>query len=361
MFVFKLWHPDVIDVNLLLQLCCGLKLRPEFVRILCVELKRWVPGEGLRWVFSMRQEGPLLLRLHDSYSSCSEAWIVSFLALCQVTEVSKQDRDVLPNSVLWLGLKVRVSQTPLVFISICLIYEHFLFLLLTVLFLRTSFIPFASLFWRWENLFYLEVAMWTWLGQSSFYLHPKHRSQGPVKCTLSSFHQTRSPGCSWLHQGHRTPSLLVWPWSRCRTTLGPRGTWQKQSVQACSCWESSSRLSSATENWRRVTFRSSCAFPHSLLGLSSVWFWFGFSEGQEPFFAFTVISVIILSLSLIAVYQPIDETCGHHFTLQVTFSSKRMLGPHLDALRGAHPLRDFIYDMPLLTETYKLNFQLLSF
>lgn len=75
-------------------------------------------------------------------------------------------------------------------------------------FLMLLFLLFRT-FWWWENLLYLEVATWTWLGQFSFYLHPKHHSQGPVKCTSSSFHQTCSLCCPWLHQGHRTPSLRL--------------------------------------------------------------------------------------------------------------------------------------------------------
>lgn len=101
---------------------------------------------------------------------------------------------------------------------------------------------FLLFFWWWGNLLYLEAATWTWLRQSSFCLHPKLRSQGPVEWT-PSFHQTRSPCCPWLHQGHRTPSLLLWSWGRWRRTLRPRGPWQRQSGQACSHWGSSSRLS----------------------------------------------------------------------------------------------------------------------
>lgn len=85
----------------------------------------------------------------------------------------------------WLGIRVGISQTPLVLINICLSYEHFPSLL------STTYSLLSYLFHSFCLLPLLMVGKPVLFGssqvdmayrQSPLYLHPKHHTQGLVKC-----------------------------------------------------------------------------------------------------------------------------------------------------------------------------------
>ena len=184
-------------------------------------------------------------------------------------------------------------------ISICLNYEHFLFLLSTVLFLPASFF-FFFFFGGGKNRLYLEVATWIWLRQSSFYLHPKYHSQGSVKCTSSSFHQTRSP-CA-----------LVTGFLHCSFGLEahgeqPRGPRELDKGTVVKLVPTGRDLPGCHQSWGTGLIggrrHSDVLAPVDTAFLAFPAFWpdCGLARGRKPFFAFTVIFVKILSLSLIAV------------------------------------------------------------
>lgn len=93
--------------------------------------------------------------------------------------------------------------------------------------------------------------------------HPLHDSQGPVERT-SSLPQACLLYCPWARQCHRTSSAAGLIVAIPNLTKAVRKLILKESARPGYQQSPSKRLR------RRMTSRTSCAFQHNLIGLSSI-------------------------------------------------------------------------------------------